>query len=284
MVQPHDGQVELRHGFGEVWNFLRSEGEVNLQTSVGTLFTARAATARDGRQVIRFFQNETEYGRSYECCWGHYYNCNQTRIGMYTKALDHSIHQSKSDVAISSEEKKEEIPTIKVIERTCLACGKVSYVASRTTLEAVAEMLGTTGEKMTKAGTFLMFPPASLFWQKGKAPWKCPECSFTKFSDKTIEKPIPKSVWEEWKQRKKPRELKEQTMFWYKHTRTYLVLSIILFLFSTFFGTMFLVVQYVFPSLLIPSGIMLIGIGVLCIWEGIRKRRRTHQLRKPENT
>jgi len=38
--------------------------------------------------VIRFFHNGREYGRAYECCWGHYYNCNRTRIGMYVRALD----------------------------------------------------------------------------------------------------------------------------------------------------------------------------------------------------
>ena len=41
-----------------------------------------------GRKVIRFRQGGREYARVYACCWGHYYNCNRTRIGKYCQALD----------------------------------------------------------------------------------------------------------------------------------------------------------------------------------------------------
>ena len=88
MFVPHQGGIVLRHNFSQIWDLLNAEGDVTLQTSVGTPFKARATVTRDGRQVIRFFQDKKEYGRSYECCWGHYYNCNRTRIGMYCRALD----------------------------------------------------------------------------------------------------------------------------------------------------------------------------------------------------
>jgi hypothetical protein len=53
----------------------------------GTKFTVEAAESV-GRQVIRFRQGGREYARAYKCWWGHYYNCNRTRIGMYCAALD----------------------------------------------------------------------------------------------------------------------------------------------------------------------------------------------------
>lgn len=95
MVEPHEGFIELRCTFDEAWSFLRREGEIRIQTSAGTPFTARADITKRGqhagRRVIRFLQKEREYARSYECCWGHYYNCNRTRIGMYCRALDNLV-------------------------------------------------------------------------------------------------------------------------------------------------------------------------------------------------
>jgi len=91
MFEPHQGNVTLIHSFDEAWGFLRRKGEIPLQTDIGTPFTAKAGITRDGRYVIRYFQHGKEYGRSYECCWGRYYNCNRTRVGMYSKALDEAI-------------------------------------------------------------------------------------------------------------------------------------------------------------------------------------------------
>ena len=91
MVESHQDQVRLANSFDEVYNKLKIGGNRKLSTSNDTLFLAGAYTARDGRLVIRFFQDELEYARCYPCCWGHYYNCNRTRIGMYCKALDKSI-------------------------------------------------------------------------------------------------------------------------------------------------------------------------------------------------
>jgi len=95
MPQPHEGAIELQHVFSEVCQWLQDNGNVILTTDVGTEFTAKYSLAnRNGNiseQTIRFFQNRKEYGRAYNCCWGHYYNCNRTRIGMYCKALSNLV-------------------------------------------------------------------------------------------------------------------------------------------------------------------------------------------------
>jgi hypothetical protein len=88
MVKPHEGEVFLDCDFATAFNRLSGRGKIELHTDAGTPFSATASKTRDGREVIRFFQHGVEYARCYECCWGHYYNCNRTRIGMYVKALD----------------------------------------------------------------------------------------------------------------------------------------------------------------------------------------------------
>lgn len=95
MIEQHEGTVTLQNTFSSVYEWLRSEGEVELKTAQDTAFSARAEITKRGvhseELVIRFFQHTKEYARSYECCWGHYYNCNRTRIGMYCKALDLAV-------------------------------------------------------------------------------------------------------------------------------------------------------------------------------------------------
>lgn len=95
-IEPHQGEVDLQHRFEAVFNWLKRNGEVTLTTAAGTCFTARATITNNGphsgEQTIRFFQGGTEYARAYRCCWGHYYNCNRTRMGMYCQALDREIH------------------------------------------------------------------------------------------------------------------------------------------------------------------------------------------------
>ena len=91
MIEKHQGKIQFSHSFDEVYTHLNQVGKINLKTSVGTNFQASSSTARDGRSVIRFFQDGKEYGRAYKCCWGHYYNCNRTRIGMYAESLDNLI-------------------------------------------------------------------------------------------------------------------------------------------------------------------------------------------------
>ena len=92
MFEPHEGTVTLRWAFDAIHKWLRTKGETSLVTAAGTHFTARAEFVKRGlhagEPVIRFFQSGKEYGRAYKCCWGHYYNCNRTRIGMYCEALD----------------------------------------------------------------------------------------------------------------------------------------------------------------------------------------------------
>lgn len=92
MIEKHQDDVKLNNRFTSVYEWLQGQGDMTLTTSVGTHFTVRAAItsrgAHAGEPVIRFFQEGDEYARAYECCWGHYYNCNRARIGMYCKALD----------------------------------------------------------------------------------------------------------------------------------------------------------------------------------------------------
>lgn len=93
-TQEFSNNVNLRHSFTDIHKWI-SSCKIELVTSVGTKFTALADITKRGahevKPVIRFFQRGTEYVRAYECCWGHYYNCNRTRIGMYCQALDSYI-------------------------------------------------------------------------------------------------------------------------------------------------------------------------------------------------
>ena len=95
MFEPHEGTVPVRHTFRKAYQWLVQNGPVRLMTSAETHFGANAATTQRGphagEQVILFIQDDTEYGRAYNCCWGRYYNCNRTRIGMYCKALDSAV-------------------------------------------------------------------------------------------------------------------------------------------------------------------------------------------------
>jgi thermostable 8-oxoguanine DNA glycosylase len=90
-IKAHHGKTEMRHTFQETWDYLDNNGPVNLQTSREVRFQARASVTESGKDVIIFQQGGKEYARAYECCWGHYYNCNRTRFGMYAKALDHNL-------------------------------------------------------------------------------------------------------------------------------------------------------------------------------------------------
>ncbi len=91
MIKAHDGYIEHKHSFSEVYSFLNGNNKIKLSTSTGKEFIANAAITQDGRKVIRFNRKGIESARAYECCWGHYYNCNRTRFGMYAKALDETL-------------------------------------------------------------------------------------------------------------------------------------------------------------------------------------------------
>ncbi len=88
-IVPHTGILQMKHSFNDIWDYLDNEGPFHLNTSTGTEFEARAAISGEDEPVIKFFQKGMEYARAYECCWGHYYNCNRTRFGMYAKGLEH---------------------------------------------------------------------------------------------------------------------------------------------------------------------------------------------------
>jgi hypothetical protein len=88
LINAHDGVVEQKRGFLDTWTALSARGPVSAMTTTGKQFDSLATVTGDGRKAIVFKRNGLESARAYECCWGHYYNCNRTRFGMYSKALD----------------------------------------------------------------------------------------------------------------------------------------------------------------------------------------------------
>lgn len=88
----HQGNVILHHNFDDVYINLEKRGEIEVRTASGKNFKVRATITRrgdhKGQATIRFLNEGRENARAYRCCWGHYYNCNGARIGMYCKALD----------------------------------------------------------------------------------------------------------------------------------------------------------------------------------------------------
>jgi hypothetical protein len=121
MVNPHQDTVELHHSFEEAYEWLDRRGPSILTTETGTRFEAFATKGQKGEHfdepMIKFFQGGKEFGRSYACCWGHYYNCSCTRIGMYSKAVDKAILEDSTD----SDQIKEKFP---IIESYRNAAGK----------------------------------------------------------------------------------------------------------------------------------------------------------------
>jgi hypothetical protein len=95
MFEPHEGTLQLKHKFQKAYKWLEKYGQPELTTMRGTDFVVHAEITQKGphagEKVIRFMQDNKESARAYECCWGHYYNCNRTRIGMYCSALDDAI-------------------------------------------------------------------------------------------------------------------------------------------------------------------------------------------------
>ena len=89
-IQPHHGAAKMANDFRVAFDFVSRMRKLTLQTRNGAAFTAEA-TESAGRRVIAFRQREQHYAPAYECCWGHYYNCNRTRIWMYCAALDSAI-------------------------------------------------------------------------------------------------------------------------------------------------------------------------------------------------
>ena len=63
MIKRHQGEVSLDHNFTSAFNRLSGYNQIELQTEAGTRFSAKASRTRDGRRIIRFFQEGMEYGR-----------------------------------------------------------------------------------------------------------------------------------------------------------------------------------------------------------------------------
>jgi hypothetical protein len=99
LIEAHSGDVTLGYSFEQTLAWLKKHGPQQLETSRGTSFRAEASTATRGNHageaVIVFRQGRPEFARAYACCWGSYYNCNRTRIGMYCAALDEAVGGSR---------------------------------------------------------------------------------------------------------------------------------------------------------------------------------------------
>jgi hypothetical protein len=95
MFKSHEGTLQLKNKFQKAYKWLEKIESSELKTKSETNFIAKANIAQKGphagEKVIRFMQDNKEDARAYECCWGRYYNCNKTRIGMYCSALDDAI-------------------------------------------------------------------------------------------------------------------------------------------------------------------------------------------------
>lgn len=88
----HQGQKILSSEFDRIWQLLHSSGEQRLETAKEHDFVAFAESTEKGShrgdKVIRIKTKGKEFARIYPCCWGHSINCNGTRIGGYSDALD----------------------------------------------------------------------------------------------------------------------------------------------------------------------------------------------------
>jgi hypothetical protein len=95
VFEPHEGTLQLKHKFYKAYNWLEKIEPSELKTKNGTSYIAKANITQKGphtgEKVIRFMQDNKESDRVYECCWGRYYNCNRSRIGMYCSAFDAAI-------------------------------------------------------------------------------------------------------------------------------------------------------------------------------------------------
>lgn len=91
-MQAHQGVINLTHGFIEACTVISNKEKIPLVTESGSRFEVISEKVKKGDKkgepVIKFFQKSIEYGRAYECCWGHTTNCYRTIIGMYCKAVD----------------------------------------------------------------------------------------------------------------------------------------------------------------------------------------------------
>jgi hypothetical protein len=82
---------EIRRLFKESVKMCARLGLVNLGHIAldGTKLKANTIRGKHkGERVIRIEKDVVEFGRIYQCCWGHTTNCSRTRIGGCSDALD----------------------------------------------------------------------------------------------------------------------------------------------------------------------------------------------------
>ena len=76
MFEPQEGTPQFEHKFQKEYNWLETNGSLELNTKSGTRIVAKADITQKGphtgERVIRFMQGNKEYARAYECCWGRY--------------------------------------------------------------------------------------------------------------------------------------------------------------------------------------------------------------------
>jgi len=91
-MRHHQSQKHLQNDFDRVWGLLDAFGRQPLLTPKGHEFVAFAAVttrgSHKGERVVRIQRDSQEYARIYPCCWRRTTNCNGTRIGGYSDALD----------------------------------------------------------------------------------------------------------------------------------------------------------------------------------------------------
>lgn len=115
--EPHEGKIYLSHSFLDAWDAVKSSESVRLETSTGSTFRViNSVTSRgshEGEKTLRFMKGKQEFARAYPCCWGYYYNCNGTRMGMYCLALDewlsgessgHDVNDRENEVVTKSDD------------------------------------------------------------------------------------------------------------------------------------------------------------------------------------
>jgi hypothetical protein len=167
----HEGLEERAHTFDHVWEWLNSAGPQELTTRAGTTFVAKAAITtkgkRSGERVIRYFQNEQEYGRCYECCWKHYYNCNRTRIGMYSQSLDGHDEREDSDDGSDYWHMYSVLLRYWSVQNSILqACRAAFFVVSTFTLGFATDMLFSQQAHEGVLLSGLAVIPLAILWRR----------------------------------------------------------------------------------------------------------------------
>lgn len=171
MVEKHEAWEERGHSFDDACEKQEAIGRQELTTRVGTQFVARAAITtrgeRKGERVIRYQQNGREYGRTYRCCWEHHYNCNRTRIGMYSRAVDAEAETKENGDTRNRCDLYSVLLRYWSVQNTILrACRSTFFVVSTFTLGFATDMMFSPH---AYGGVLLSGPvviPLALLWTR----------------------------------------------------------------------------------------------------------------------